>query len=117
MKAPFRKKLGESRREDALGGCADIDVAACGLERGAGSHSTSLDPARDRSYDEECLYMCEASWGRGVGEAVTQEARALMAADLESIRHQLAVLARRKKARVIDKPNQRRTHEVICPET
>lgn len=40
-----------------------------------------------------------------------------MAADLDSIRHQLAVLARRKKARVIDKPNKWRPHEVICQET
>ncbi len=40
-----------------------------------------------------------------------------MPTDLESIRHQLAVLARRKKARVIDKPNKWRPHEVICPAT
>jgi hypothetical protein len=52
-----------------------------------------------------------------LGNAVPQEAQALMPADLPSIRHQLAVLARRKRARVIDRPNRWRPHEVICPET
>lgn len=55
--------------------------------------------------------------GERGGNAVPQEAQVRMAADLSSVRHQFATLARRKKARVLDKPNKWRPYEVICPET